>query len=58
MQKAIPTPPWMLFYCTNRLLAGGRNILLRLRRAEHLEAHHPATWRGETQKRKLGKTNL
>src|SRR5271156_5970047 len=41
MQKAIPTPPCMPFYCTNRLPAGGRNILLRLRQAEDLEAHHP-----------------
>jgi hypothetical protein len=39
MQKAIPTPPSLPFYCTNRLLAGGRNIFLRLRKAEDPEPH-------------------
>src|ERR1700677_4219179 len=69
MQKAIPTPPSPPFYCTNRLLAVGRNIFLRCRRAEDTEAYPPGICVldiesinvkevEEMQKRKLGKTNL
>src|SRR5260370_15923804 len=38
-RKAIHITRSLPFYCTNRLLADGRNIFLRLREAEHLEAH-------------------
>src|SRR5580698_1594617 len=33
MRKAIPTAPSLPFYCTNRLLADGRKLFLRLREA-------------------------
>jgi hypothetical protein len=39
MRKAIPTAPSLPFYCTNRLLADGRNIFLRLREAEDSETY-------------------
>ena len=41
MRKAIPITRSSPFYCTNRLPAGGRNILLRLRKAEDPEAYPP-----------------
>src|SRR5271154_6580506 len=37
-RKAIRTTRSRPFYCTNRLLGDGRNIFLRPRKAEHLEA--------------------
>src|ERR1700733_991088 len=39
MRKAIPTAPFLPCYCTNHLLADGRNIFLRLRAAEDLGAY-------------------
>src|SRR5277367_2746428 len=41
MRKAIPAAPSLPFYCTNRSLADGRNIFLRLRQAEDPEAYAP-----------------
>jgi hypothetical protein len=39
MRKAIPTAPSLPFYCTNRLLADGRNLFLSLREAEDPETY-------------------
>ena len=39
MRKAIATAPFLPFYCTNRLLADGRNLFLRLREAEDPETY-------------------
>jgi hypothetical protein len=39
MRKAIPTAPSLPFYCTNRLLADGRKLFLRLREAEDPETY-------------------
>src|ERR1700679_2569900 len=38
-RKAIPTAPSLPFYCTNRLLADGPKLFLRLREAEDLETY-------------------
>src|SRR6202789_1120089 len=39
MRKAIPTAPSLPFYCTNRLLADGRKLFLRLQEAEDPETY-------------------
>src|SRR5580698_1504862 len=39
MRKAIPTAPSLPFYCTNRLLADGLKLFLRLREAEDPESY-------------------
>jgi hypothetical protein len=39
MRKAIPTALFLPCYCTNHLLADGRNIFRRLREAEDPEAY-------------------
>src|ERR1700679_2256064 len=39
MRKATPAAPSLPFYCTNRLLADGRKLFLRLRETEDPEAY-------------------
>src|ERR1700733_1651537 len=39
MRKAIPAAPSLAFFCTNRSLADGRKLFLRLREAENPETY-------------------